>query len=90
MVQRQIVVRRPQRHSVPHWQIAPLFLLPPALIGAISLLMALPLTLFVYALGISCLGLVLGAVTAGKRPVATATSPAEVRTEHKPVARPRL
>jgi hypothetical protein len=70
MVQRQIVVRRPQRLPIPFQQIALLLLLPPTLIGAVSLVLGVSLVPFILACAISCLGFALVAGVAGKRRLA--------------------
>lgn len=67
MVQRQIVVRRPQRLPIPLHQIVPLLVLPPALICAVSLLLGISLAPFLCACALSCVGFVLVAGIAGKR-----------------------
>lgn len=85
MVQRQIVVRRPQRLPIPLHQIVPLLLLPPALIGAVSLLLGVSLAPFLCACALSCLGFALVAGVAGKQQRAMV---AVAQFGRKPVARP--
>jgi hypothetical protein len=66
MVQRQIVVRRPQRSLIPVRKFALLILLPPALIGGMCLLLGNSLVPFFAALGVSAIGLALVTGVAGK------------------------
>lgn len=73
MVQRQIVVRRPQRLPVPLRQIAPLLLLPPVLVGAINLVLGISFMPFLFACAISCLGFAVYSGIGGRRQVAART-----------------
>jgi hypothetical protein len=85
MVQRQIFVRRPQRLPIPLHQIVPLLLLPPALIGAVSLLLGMSLVPFLCACALSCLGFALFAGIAGKRQrAAVAVAPFGRKSAERP------
>lgn len=86
MVQRQIVVRRPQRLPIPTQQLALLILLPPALIAGICLYLGVSLIPAFTALGISVLALALAAGLAGKR---MPTAPAAVLRGRRPAAHPK-
>jgi hypothetical protein len=46
------------RRQIPLWQIAPFFLIPPALVAAISLYWDLSLTPFITTFALTCLALV--------------------------------